>query len=313
MNSPHPVHSPRTERRKSEARAGLWRVLLPERSRRWNPTLSLSAAFLLSLPLLVLLLLFVAYPISQVLLLPLRADGLHQYLRFFESRANVRALEYTLWESAVVTVGTVLLAAPLAWTLRVTGSTLRRSIVWLAVLAPLWMNVVVKTYAFMIILGRNGILSEAAQALRLAAGPLDLLYTPAAVVIAMLHTMLPYGVLPLFVTFATIDLDLVKAAESLGASRAEAILAVVLPLSVVGLVATGTIVFVVSLGFYVTPVILGGAQSPYISTLVQGDLFLRYDSAGAATDSAILIVVAALILLMVSWLLGGRHLKRVLG
>lgn len=282
-------------------------------ARRWRPELSFASALLLSLPLLALLLLFVAYPISQLLLLPLQGEGMQHYVQFFQSRANVQALEYTIWESATVTAGTILLSAPLAWTLRMPGSALRRTIVWVAVLAPLWMNVVVKTYAFIIILGRNGIVSEAVEALGLSPGPIDLLYTPAAVVIAMLHTMLPYGVLPLFVTFVTIDLDLLKAAESLGASRAGAMLSVVLPLSLVGLLATGTIVFVVCLGFYVTPVILGGARSPYISTLVQGDLFLRFDSIGAATDSAILILVASVILVMMSWLLGGRHLKRVLG
>jgi putative spermidine/putrescine transport system permease protein len=284
-----------------------------ERPKVWDPELSLVSALVLSLPLIVLLLLFVVYPILQVLLLPLQAGGLHQYLRYFQSSANVRALEYTVWESIVVMIGTIILAAPLAWTLRMPGSALWKSTVWLAVLAPLWMNVVVKTYAFMIILGRNGVLSEALQALRLTAEPIDLLYTPSAVIIAMLHTMLPYGVLPLFVTFATIDCDLVQAAESLGASRVGAIFSIVLPLSLVGVLATSTIVFVVCLGFYVTPVILGGAQSPYISTLVRGDLFLRFDTAGAATDSAILIAVASLILILASWILGGRHLKGMLG
>jgi mannopine transport system permease protein len=303
---------PSTERGHVSARNLFRRSYWPW-ARHWNPELSFASALLLSLPLLALLLLFVAYPISQLLLLPLQGDGMQHYVRFFQSRANVQALEYTIWESAAVTVGTILLAAPLAWTLRMPGSALRQAIVWLAVLAPLWMNVVVKTYAFIIILGRNGIVSEAAQALHLSAGPIDLLYTPTAVVIAMLHTMLPYGVLPLFVTFTMIDLDLLKAAESLGASRSGAILSVVLPLSLVGLLATGTVVFVICLGFYVTPVILGGARSPYISTLVQGDLFLRFDSTAAATDSAILILVAGVILLLVSWLLGGRHLKRVLG
>jgi ABC-type spermidine/putrescine transport system permease subunit I len=293
--------------------AWFWRIFVAERPIAWNPELSFVSALALSLPLIVLLLLFVAYPISQVLMLPLQAGGFLQYLRYFQSPANVRALEYTVWESVVVTIGTIALAVPLAWTLRMPGSALWKSTVWLAVLAPLWMNVVVKTYAFMIILGRNGVLSEALQALHLTAEPIDLLYTPSAVIIAMLHTMLPYGVLPLFVTFATIDSDLVHAAESLGASRVGALLSIVLPLSLVGVLATSTIVFVVCLGFYVTPVILGGAQSPYISTLVQGDLFLRFDTAGAATDSAVLMAVAGLILILASWFLGGRHLKRVLG
>ncbi|WP_143046678.1 ABC transporter permease [Bradyrhizobium erythrophlei] len=265
------------------------------------------------MPLIVLLVLLVLFPISQVLMLPLEAGGLRQLASFFRVPSNVRALEYTVLISLAVTFGTIILAAPLAWTLRMPGSTLWKSIVWLAVLAPLWMNIVIKTYAFMIILGRHGILSEAVQALRLTSEPIDLLYTPWAVIVAMLHTMLPYGVLPLFVTFSTIDSDLVRAAESLGATRAGAIYSVVMPLSLVGILATGTIIFVICLGFYVTPVILGGAQSPYISTLVQGDLFLRFDTVGAATDSAVLTAVAGLIVILASWLLGGQNLKRALG
>ena len=265
------------------------------------------------MPLIVLLLLFVVYPVSQILLLPFEAGGLLQYVRYFGSPANVRALEYTVLVSIIVTIWTIILSVPVAWTLRSPGSALWKSIVWLAVLAPLWMNIVVKTYAFMIILGRYGILSEVAQALHLTSGPIDILYTPWAVIIAMVHTMLPYGVLPLFVTFVTIDGGLVDAAESLGATRVGAFFSVVLPLSLVGILATSTIVFVICLGFYVTPVVLGGAQSPYVSTLVQGDLFLRFDTVGAATDSAVLTGVAGLIVALASWLLGGRNLKRAIG
>jgi ABC-type spermidine/putrescine transport system permease subunit I len=290
-----------------------WRGFAASRLRGWDPELSFVSALLLSMPLIVLLLLLVIFPISQILILPLEAGGFAEFASFFKISANVRALEYTILISLIVTFGTIILAAPLAWTLRMPGSALWKSVVWMAVLAPLWMNIVIKTYAFMIILGRHGILSEAAQALRLTTEPIDLLYTPWAVIIAMLHTMLPYGVLPLFVTFSTIDSDLVRAAESLGATRAGAISSVVIPLSLVGVLATGTIVFVICLGFYVTPVILGGAQSPYISTLVQGDLFLRFDTVGAATDSAVLTLVAGLIVALASWLLGGQNLKRALG
>jgi ABC-type spermidine/putrescine transport system permease subunit I len=291
----------------------LWRGIVANRPSGWNPELSFVSALILSMPLIVLLLLLVVFPISQILMLPLEAGGLRQFANFFQVPANLRALEYTVLISLTVTFGTVILAAPLAWTLRMPGSTVWKSIVWLAVLAPLWMNIVIKTYAFMIILGRHGILSEAAQALRFTSEPVGLLYTPWAVIIAMVHTMLPYGVLPLFVTFATIDSDFVRAAESLGATRAGAISSVVIPLSLVGILATGTIVFVICLGFYVTPVILGGAQTPYISTLVQGDLFLRFDTVGAATDSAVLTAVAGLIVVLASWLLGGQSLKRALG
>jgi ABC-type spermidine/putrescine transport system permease subunit I len=283
-----------------------WRVT-------WDPHLSLGVALVLVMPLLALLLIFVFYPVVQVLLMPLQAQGFEAYFDFFRSAANVRSLEYTILQSLVVTAGALALGAPLAWALRAPGPAWRKLLIWIAVLTPLWMNVVIKTYAFMMILAKNGILSEAAQALNLASAPLDLLYTNSAVIIGMLHTMLPYAVLPLFVTFSTIELDLVTAAESLGASRMQAMTSVVFPLSKVGLLATGTIVFVICLGFYVTPLILGGAQSPSMSSLVYGDLFMRFDPVAASTDSAILLTVAGAILLVMSLILGTQRLRRVLG
>jgi ABC-type spermidine/putrescine transport system permease subunit I len=279
----------------------------------WDPQLSFGFALALVTPLLAVLLVFVFYPVLELLLIPLQAQGFEAYTAFFRSGANVRSLEYTVLQSLAVTAGTLVLGAPIAWALRSPGPAIWKLVIWIAVLAPLWMNVVVKTYAFMMILGINGILSQAAQALNLISDPLDLLYTSTAVIIGMLHTMLPYAVLPLFVTFSTIDTNLLTAAESLGASRARAIMSVVVPLSKVGLLATGTIVFVICLGFYVTPIVLGGVQSPSMSSLVHGDMFMRFDPVAASTDSVILLIVAGAILLVMSLVIGTHHLRRVLG
>jgi putative spermidine/putrescine transport system permease protein len=174
------------------------------------------------------------------------------------------------------------------------------------------MGVVVKNYAFLVLLGRRGILNETLQTLHLTDGPLTLLYTPTAVVIGMLYTMLPYAVLPLYAVFLTIPMELPQAAESLGASRTQAMSSVVAPLAVPGLFATGVIVYVLSLGFYVTPVILGGPRATFMATLIQNDIFLRFDPVAAATAGTLLVVIVTVVLIVASKLIGGDRLRRAL-
>jgi ABC-type spermidine/putrescine transport system permease subunit I len=144
------------------------------------------------------------------------------------------------------------------------------------------------------------------------AEPLDLLYTQTAVIIGMVYQLLPYAVLPLYVSFASIDLDLIQAAEGLGASRVRAIASIVTPLATPGILATATIVYVISLGFYLTPVILGGATSPFTATLISQNIFDFFDLAGASV-SAILLLLGALIAVTLGYLLVGRErLRRAL-
>jgi putative spermidine/putrescine transport system permease protein len=264
-------------------------------------------AVLLAAPLLVALALFVVYPLVRLVVASLGSpEGIRIYTEFFRSRANVRALSLTFAYSAVVTVLALIIGAALAWPLRVTHSRMVRLLFWTAVLVPGWMGVVIKNYAFLIILGKNGVLNTTLQALHLTDRPLDILYTPTAVVIGMLYTMLPYAVLPLYVTFLTIDTSLIAAAENLGASWLQAMMSIALPLARVGLLATGVLVFVIALGFYVTPVALGGARATFVATLIQDDLFFRFDDAGAATLGTILVVAVCVILVGASRFLGTR-------
>lgn len=280
--------------------------------RRWSPERPTWVGAVQIGPLVVVLALFVLYPLVELISASLREHGIAQYAAYFRSRANVRALVFTLWESSVVTILAVVLGGVLGWSLRTARSRAGKIVLWAAVLVPLWMGVVIKNYAFMIILGRNGIVNIVLQMLGATHGPIDLLYTPSAVIIGMLYTMLPYAVLPLYVTFLSIDMDLVAAAESLGASRLRAMMSVVLPLSAPGFLGTTVLVFVISIGFYVTPVVLGGSKGTFVSTLVQDDLFFRFDYAAAATSGALLVGVAAIVLSLALLLVGRRRLERAI-
>jgi putative spermidine/putrescine transport system permease protein len=232
--------------------------------------------------------------------------GLSKYAEFFGSGAATKALTTTLRDSALVTVLAVFLGSALAWTIRVERSRFRSSILWMITLMPFWMGVVVKNYAFTIILQRRGIVNDALQLLPGIDEPLRLLYTSPAVVAGILYSLLPYAVLSLYVTFVTIDPDLVRAAEGLGAPRYRALATVVVPLALPGLLATAAIVFVFSIGFYVTPIILGGPQSAFVATLINRQIFSMYDYPAAAA-SGTLLLLAAILTLAFAWAVVGRE------
>jgi ABC-type spermidine/putrescine transport system permease subunit I len=265
---------------------------------------------LLVLPLVVLLSVFILYPLVNVVRASFE-DGLGHYRSFFESSAHVRALMTTFRVSAIVTTLAVIGGSSIAWTLATTKSSVARAILWAAVMAPLWMGTVVKNYIFVILLGRSGVVNTWLGAVGLIDEPLELAYTQGAVAVGMLYTMFPYAVFPLYIAFRTIDKDLLLAAESLGASRIRSVLSVALPLSLPGIVATGTMVFLVCLGFYVTPLLLGGADSPFIATLIQDDMFVRFKLADAAVSATLLLVAATVILVAVVAIVGRQRFERV--
>lgn len=279
--------------------------------RGWNPVAGPVTGFLLALPLLVLLILFLAIPVALVLGQSLAEDGLAAYGAFFTDPVSMGALRRTLVSSAVVTALATGLGGVLAWRLRMTRSGLTRALIWIAILTPLWMGVIVKNYAFTILLGRGGPLS-AVCAWLFGLEQVTLMYSQTAVVMGVFYSMLPYAALPLYVTFRSIDLDLLAAAENLGASRLQALTSVLLPLARPGLVATGIIVFVISIGFYITPVLLGGAKSPYLPSLIEQDLFQFYDEGAARIAAAVLLILATAIVGLAMRLLGTHQLQRAI-
>lgn len=279
--------------------------------RRWHPAPSRVTGLLLIAPLTLFLVLFVILPIGKVVLdsFP-EGDRLGSYQQFFASQASVKALVRTLWIGLLVTLITVLTGAVLAWYLRTMKSRLLKTLIWASILIPFWMGIVIKNYVFIILLGRQGVMNRVLEMAGIINTPVDLLYTETAVIIGMVYTMLPYAALPLFAAMTTIDPDLVRAAQSLGASRTRAVSSVVLPLATPGIMASGTIVFVISLGFYITPVILGGARTPFVATLIQEDIFRRFDYPSAAATSTLLLAAAVVTIIVSLALVGRERLER---
>jgi len=267
----------------------------------------------LAAPLLGLVLLFVVYPIVRVAASSFDSDELFgNYARFFTSEVSLRTLGVTLGLSLLVTAIAVVMGGMLAWLIRTTPHRWVRVLCWASVLVPFWMSVVVKNYAFTLLLGRRGVLNSVLEAIFGQSAMTDLLYTNGAVVIGMLYSMLPYAVLPLFVTFLSIDPELALAAQTLGSSRMRAIRTTILPLALPGIVATSSIVFVITIGFYITPVLLGGPRSMFMATLINEQTFTLFNYGGAATSSVVLIAVAILTLVIAIRSVGLERLKKAL-
>ncbi len=275
----------------------------------WSAVLPNRWALLLVLPLLAVLLGFVVYPLAKLTIDSFTTgEGAGNYTAVLESPAGRRALITTLLSSVLVSVVAVTLGGLLAWHIKVSSSTFVKAILWLAVLAPFWMGTVVKNYSIVILLSSEGPLDKGLELLGLA--PVSWLYTSTAVAIGMVYTMVPYAAFSLYGVFLSIDRSLLDAARGLGASRARAISSVMLPLAMPGILASGALVFAISLGFYVTPVLLGGAQAPFMASYIQDYIFTFYDYPIASAASVILLAVALLTLGLALALVGRGRLQR---
>jgi putative spermidine/putrescine transport system permease protein len=220
------------------------------------------------------------------------ADGREALDTVLSSNSDQKALLRTVRVSAIVTILSVVLGSALAWALVTIRHRGWRILVWVAVLAPFWMSVVVKNYAFVLLLRDGGPVHAFLSNVGLIGPSTKLLFTETAVILGMLYAMLPYAVLPLYATFLRLDLTMISAAESLGASRVQALWNVAAPLCARGVLAAATLVFVISLGFYVTPVILGGPTAPFAATAIGSAVFEFFDIFTAKALAVILLALA---------------------
>lgn len=272
--------------------------MMPGKSRRepnWRG-FSVSLAMLLLAPIVAGLLIAFAYPVGKLLSVSLfnPTFSIEQYTRVFSASLYSTIILRTFRIAGAVTVIALFLAYPVALMMsRLSG--IRLMAMAACVMVPLWTSVLVRSYAWIIILQRNGIVNQFLQSVGLTKAPLDLLYNEFAVLVAMVHVLLPYMVLPIWAALRTIPADLPKAAAILGANRASVFRAIVLPLSLPGVFSGILMVFILSLGFYITPALVGGADTLMIATLIgqQTTELLNWPFAGAL---AAVLLLATLIM-----------------
>jgi ABC-type spermidine/putrescine transport system permease subunit I len=170
-----------------------------------------------------------------------------------------------------------------------------RATILACIVLPLWISVLVRTFSWMLILERNGPLNRFLMALGITDQPLPLLFAFPGVAIGMVHVMLPYAVLPIYAALTRIDPALLRASDGLGAPRLTTFLRVLLPLSARGLATAAIFTFLLSLGFFVTPALLGGPSSTTIPILIDSFVNERLDWPLAAAASMTLLAMALVV------------------
>lgn len=263
--------------------------------RRYSP----AASLLLATPFLLMIALAFILPLAMLLRESLFVPSFSftNYEKVFDEAVYLRVMFRTLRISAIVTVITLLLAYPLA-SLMARARGLLLGLLLLSVLLPLWTSVLVRTYAWLVLLQRNGVLNEILFGLGVVKAPMQFLRTEGAVVLAMSHVLLPFMVLPLYAALRAIPDEYVRAARMLGAGSLSVFRHVVLPLSLSGISSGCLMVFLLAIGFFVTPALIGGPQQMMLATLVQQQVteLLNWPFAGALVG-VLLAFVLALVLL----------------
>jgi putative spermidine/putrescine transport system permease protein len=252
---------------------------------------------LLFAPALLLVLLFLGIPLAILAFQSFREGDsftLMHYARIFQEAIYWRTYYDTLKISVIVTALSIILGFPLAYAAAVAPR--RWSALILAlVMLPFWTSVLVRTYAWLVVLQRRGIINTTLLNLGIIDQPLSLSHNFVAVLIGMLHVMLPFMVFPLYAAISKIPTELLQAGHSLGGSPTYVFRRVLLPLSAPGIFAGSILVFILCLGFYLTPELLGGGKTIMVSSLVQRnvELYLQF---GAASAVAMILLVTVLII-----------------
>jgi putative spermidine/putrescine transport system permease protein len=282
-----------------------------------RPTLPAS---LLAVPILIFLAIFFFYPAINLLFFSLMTQDakgvvgppltLAHYTRFFEVDLYLRVFWNTLRISLVTSAFAIVLGYPVAIVMAKSGPIVSRTIA-LIVIAPLIVSVVVRSYGWQLILANTpaGLLNWVLMSLGITSSPLALLYSETAVVIGSLHVFFPMMVLPLASALGKIDPNLEDCARTLGAPWWKVFLRVTLPLSVPGLVAGFTLVFSLTAGSFVTPVILGGTTATMLGNLIEQQIFVVYDWPFGAAIALVLVFVVFAINTLSMRLLEGRRLR----
>jgi putative spermidine/putrescine transport system permease protein len=236
-------------------------------------------------------------------------DILANYGRFFASAANLRVLENTFWVAALSVVVCLALGYPYAYLMHIVPPRVA-GLLLIAVLLPFWSSLLVRTYAWEVILRDTGIINTFLLDVGVIKEPIPLIRTTLGVMLGMSQILLPFMVLPIFAVMRRIDPEFTRAAANLGAPPFAAFRRVFLPLSLPGVLAGSLLVFVLALGFYITPALLGSPTDAMISQFIASAVQQRLDWGIGSTMAVILMGVTLAVLFVASRFI---HLRDAFG
>ena len=268
-------------------------------------------ALLLAFPTALALFVFLLVPIADILLRTLFTNGTSDFTAFFTDPFYLDILWTTLRVSLLSTGISLLLGYPVAYFMARTRSRMKK-VMMVIILFPFLVSAVVRSYGWMVILGTNGLLNQLLLALGLISRPLKILNTEAAVIIGMIHLLIPYMVLSLVGVLQSIDPNVEYAAYSLGASPTKVFTKVVFPLSLPGILSGCVLVFTMSMTSYVTPKLLGGSKFRMMATMVVQEINVNFDWSAASAVSYILLAVILAVQVVIVLMTSG-YMKRMGG
>ncbi len=258
---------------------------------------------------------FFGYPLLKVLKFAFFDPGFttNYFQEIFQDPKGHYLLVFvtTFRIAATVTILTLIIGYPMAGLLLCTRKKWQK-ILMICVILPFWTSVLVRTYAWMVLLGRRGLVNTILIQLGLIEGPVQLLFNTTGTIIGMTHIMLPYMIFPLYSVMQNINPQLMAAAYTLGAKPWQAFLKVFFPLSLPGVFGGGLLVFIISLGFFITPALMGGQQDLMVAVLIERRVMELLQWGLSAALSLVLLAATLFLVMLVrrfmrlETLLGGR-------
>lgn len=251
------------------------------------------------LPALLLVLLLLIIPVAEMISMSFHREEFGQiipgftldnYIDVLTRPSTLEMMISTMLIALAVTVITIILGFPVAGVIAMAPERWR-GVLYFLVAAPLLVNTVVRTYGWLLILGRKGVINETLMVMKLISDPLELSGNALGMTIGGSQVFLPFMVLSLVTSLMTIDRHLFEASEILGASPIRRFFTVILPLTMPGLTAGSVLVFSMMLGAFVTPLILGGSTVKYVSVAVYTDALVLFNMPRATTLSLLLTVI----------------------
>lgn len=267
---------------------------------------------LMTLPIFVLLAVFYFWPMFKMIPLSFQIDGsysLGNYAKIITEPTYLRSIGLTILIGLGAVCITFVMGYPVAY-LMATGKPGTRKILTILIMLSFWTSLMVRTYSWMVVLQKNGIVNSFLLRVHLTDEALTLLYTPFAILVGTVHILLPYMVLPVNSTLQGIDKNLAWAARSMGASRFTAFWKITFPLSIPGVSAGVLLVFVQSLGFYVTPMLLGGGKTMVAATFIDKQMNTLANWGLGSAFGVLLTLVSIIFLLVYLKVFGTKSLKQ---
>ena len=242
------------------------------------------------------------FAIASIILGSVRDNDGHLTLATYRELFTTGAIQILVWRTVEIAAITTLICAILSYPLAsYIAASRRRNLLLVLVISPWLTSIIVRTFGWIVILGNRGVLNIALRDLGLIRAPLRILFTPTGTILGLVHVMMPFMVISILAVLVQLDRRLPEAGMSLGASPAETFLRVTLPLTLPGVLSGCSLVYLLSCGTIVTPILLGGLRDTMLGTQIFQEIFALYNFHRAAALAMVLLVTSLIVVIPIQW------------